>query len=190
MQIKENGVLDSVEYLASSHSSPRPPNTFPNLLVIHCISLPPETFEVSTIKDFFCGKLKPNGDSYLESRANMRVSSHLLLDREGAITQFVSFDDQAWHAGESSFEGRGKCNEYSIGIELLGCETVPYTEGQYQQLGKVSQLLMNQFPGITKERIVGHSDIAPGRKTDPGDSFDWDLFKRNLESARITHGFS
>ena len=108
------------------------------------------------------------------------MSSHLLIDREGAITQFVPFDQRAWHAGVSDFEGRSNCNDFSIGIEMEGSDNIAYTDIQYSVLAKVTALLLAHYPAITSERIVGHSDIAPGRKTDPGPAFDWPRYRKDL----------
>lgn len=113
----------------------------------------------------------------------MKVSSHLLIRRDGACLQFVSLLDRAWHAGRSCFEGQEECNDYSIGIELEGADDIPYTEAQYQMLADLTQLIMKSWPAITPQRITGHSDIAPGRKTDPGPAFDWLRYRQLLDSA-------
>jgi AmpD protein len=110
------------------------------------------------------------------------VSSHLLIDRAGSVTQFVPFDQRAWHAGVSEYAGVENCNDYSIGIELEGTDKIAYTEAQYQQLAEITRQLMIAYPAITADRIVGHCDVAPGRKTDPGTAFDWPYFFHCLES--------
>lgn len=147
-----------------------------SLLVVHCISLPPGGFDNSCIDQLFCNQLDPNGHPYFQEIFQLRVSSHLLINRDGKIVQYVPFDKRAWHAGQSSYEGRERCNDYSIGIELEGTETLPYTEEQYLQLANAVKTLLKNYPGLSSERITGHSDIAPGRKTDPGESFDWRKF--------------
>ena len=151
-----------------------------SLLVIHNISLPPGEFGNDFIDHFFTNKLDPSKDPYFEDIHEMKVSSHLFIDREGQITQFVPFDKAAWHAGISEFKGKKNCNEFSIGIELEGTDDLEYTSNQYETLIEVTKTLMKAYPDIVADNIVGHSDIAPARKTDPGDSFDWDLYKSSL----------
>ena len=161
----------------SSNFNTRPGCDSPDLLVIHNISLPPGEFGGGHIEGFFCNELDSALHPYFAEICHLKVSAHLLIDRLGHLTQFVSFLDRAWHAGVSSFQGRENCNDFSIGIELEGTDELPYTEKQYQVLVAVTQVLMRQYPGITAERVVGHCHIAPDRKTDPGDAFDWDLYK-------------
>lgn len=144
-----------------------------SLLVIHCISLPPGEFGTPCIGQLFCNQLNPDEHPYFQQIYQLQVSAHLLIKRDGEIVQYVPFDKRAWHAGASSYQGRERCNDFSIGIELEGTETTPYTDVQYQQLAGVVSALVNHYPGLSFNRISGHSDIAPGRKTDPGDSFDW-----------------
>lgn len=151
-----------------------------SLLVIHNISLPPNQFGGDYIESFFAGKLDINAHPFFEQIANLRVSSHLLIKRTGEVVQFVPLYARAWHAGASSFQGRTRCNDFSIGIELEGTDNTPYTLEQYNALSKVSLLVLQQFSNITLGRIVGHNDIAPGRKTDPGVSFDWARFRQAL----------
>ena len=151
-----------------------------SLLVIHNISLPPGQFGSGAIADFFQGKLNTKFDPYFVQIAQMRVSAHAVIYRDGAIDQFVEFAKRAWHAGISSFQGREKCNDFSIGIELEGTDDLPYTDEQYASLVLLTQHLQLHYPLITLGRIVGHSDIAPGRKTDPGTSFDWCRFRQRL----------
>jgi len=147
-----------------------------SLLVVHNISLPPQQFGNSYICDFFTNCLDASAHPYFEEIAELQVSSHLLINREGEVTQFVPFDKRAWHAGKSCFDGVDNCNDYAVGIELEGADDIPYTEKQYQSLISVTQVLMANYPTITKQRIVGHSDISPGRKTDPGPAFDWQRY--------------
>jgi AmpD protein len=161
------------------------PQTSIDLLVIHSISLPPGEFGGPYVDAFFQNCLDPARHSYFAEICHLQVSAHLLIDRAGAITQYVSFDDRAWHAGESSFCGRSNCNDYSIGIELEGCDDQPFTDVQYRSLVEAMRLIRHAYPLITPERIVGHSDIAPGRKTDPGPLFDWQRVLGALNSQQV-----
>jgi AmpD protein len=144
-----------------------------SLLVIHCISLPPGEFGNHYIDQLFCNQLDPGEHPYFKEVYRLRVSAHLLIKRDGACVQYVPFDKRAWHAGKSAYEGRERCNDFSIGIELEGTESVGYTDRQYEQLAAVIRALLEAYPKLSKQRLTGHSDIAPGRKTDPGASFDW-----------------
>lgn len=168
------GLLTPVRYLASPHCDERPKHVSIDMIVIHGISLPPGQFGTGAIETFFCGKLDYSQHAYYESLKELRVSSHLLIDRKGDITQFVPFIKRAWHAGKSFFQGKERCNDFSIGIELEGTDDQPYEEAQYKTLTHLIPVLIQAYPKITRDRIVGHSDIAPGRKTDPGPFFDWD----------------
>lgn len=165
--------LEGVHQCPSPHCDERPLDMEIELLVIHGISLPPGKFGGPFIDQLFTHSLDKNAHPYFVDIADLRVSSHLLIRRTGEITQYVSFQQRAWHAGISNFAGRTHCNDFSIGIELEGCDEVPYTDKQYQQLAQVIQTLQQAWPVLTSERIVGHCDIAPGRKTDPGPAFDW-----------------
>lgn len=169
----ENGWLDQAVRCPSPNFNRRPDATDISLLVIHNISLPPGEFGGGHIENFFCNQLDIKADPYFESIAGLQVSSHLLIDRKGAITQFVSFDERAWHAGKSVFQGVENCNDYSIGIEMEGTDDLPYTAEQYASLAKVTRQLLTNYPTLTPDRITGHDQIAPGRKTDPGPAFDW-----------------
>ncbi|WP_133544488.1 1,6-anhydro-N-acetylmuramyl-L-alanine amidase AmpD [Mesocricetibacter intestinalis] len=171
-----NGWLENTRRLASPHFDRRPDTQDISLLVIHYISLPPEQFGGDYIDDFFLGKLDPSQHSYFENIYQIRVSAHCLINRKGLITQYVNFNDRAWHAGQSEFEGREKCNDFSIGIELEGSNLQPFTEAQYNALGRLTEEIMRAYPLINKARIVGHCDIAPGRKIDPGQYFDWERY--------------
>jgi len=148
-------------------------NTVIDMVVIHGISLPPGQFLNDSIEQFFCGKLDYSAHPYFSTIKELRVSAHLLINRHGMVTQFVPFSKRAWHAGQSFFQGRVQCNDFSIGIELEGTDELPYEKEQYAALAEILQLLMGAYPAITRERVVGHSTIAPGRKTDPGSQFDW-----------------
>lgn len=178
MQIKQHR-LTGVKYLASEYYNQRPNNEI-SLLVIHCISLPEGCFGLPHIDELFSGKLDCSADPSFKDLQDLQVSAHLLINRQGEVTQYVDFDKRAWHAGVSSFEGREGCNDYSIGIELEGTDKSEYTKAQYQGLIEVSQLLLKHYPKLTKQRIVAHSDIAPGRKTDPGEHFDWSAYLEAL----------
>lgn len=149
------------------------------LLVIHNISLPPREFGGPYITDLFLGQLDPKAHPAFEEIYQLRVSAHCLIRRDGEVIQYVSFNNRAWHAGVSSYLGQSKCNDFSIGIELEGADDIPYTDQQYQQLSELARALKVQYPEIG-ENIVGHCDIAPERKTDPGKAFDWDKFKKLL----------
>lgn len=175
-----DGWLDCADQSPCDHFDRRPADHDISLLVIHNISLPPGQFGSSHIADFFAGQLDPNAHPFFLKISDVRVSSHLLIRRDGQILQFVPFDQRAWHAGVSSFQGRTRCNDFSIGIELEGTDNSPYTAEQYQSLITTSQYLMRVYPAITLARIVGHNDIAPGRKTDPGPAFDWSHFRQSL----------
>lgn len=177
----KTGLLDPVRYLPSAHCDHRP-DPLIDMIVIHAISLPPGQFGKNKVEQFFCGQLDPNEHPYFTTMKDLRVSSHLFIDRQGMITQFVPFIKRAWHAGKSSFQGREQCNDFSIGIELEGTDDLAYEKIQYIQLARIIELLMTTYPLITRERIVGHSDIAPGRKTDPGPFFYWDY----LRSVELT----
>ena len=169
--------LTTAKQLDSPNCSERSETAKIELLVIHNISLPPGRYGGGYIEALFSNNLNPDDDPYFRDIAHLTVSAHLLIDRLGEITQFVPFDKKAWHAGASSFKGRENCNDFSIGIELEGCDDEPFTAEQYQSLVSVTQQLMAEYPDIHFDHVVGHSDIAPGRKTDPGPYFDWALFR-------------
>ncbi len=168
--------LNEAKQIPSPNFDDRPNADDISLLVIHCISLPPGEFDNTCIDKLFCNQLNPDDHPYFKEIHQLTVSSHLVIKRTGEILQYVPFDKRAWHAGQSSYEGRERCNDFSIGIELEGTETVPYTDAQYLELAAVVKTLLNTYPSLSTEWITGHSDIAPGRKTDPGESFDWEKF--------------
>ena len=174
----DKGWLAQAKKTPSPNFNPRPEGGDISLLVIHNISLPPEQFGDSYIEDFFCNRLKTSRHPYFAKLVGLQVSAHLLITRKGEILQFVSFNDRAWHAGQSEFEGRSNCNDFSIGIELEGSDHIPYTAIQYRQLVRVTKALMRAYPRLTENPVVGHSQIAPGRKTDPGPAFRWENFNR------------
>jgi AmpD protein len=175
-----SGLLEPVNYQLSPHHDERPADAGIDMIVVHGISLPPGEFGSNAIEAFFCGKLDTNSHPAYADIAGVRVSAHLLIRRTGEIIQFVPFTKRAWHAGVSSFQGKSRCNDFSIGIELEGTDHIPYEQAQYQQLSHVITLLRQAYPAITQDRVVGHSDIAPGRKTDPGPIFDWGYLKGKL----------
>jgi len=179
----ERGWLQGVEHKPSANADQRPAGEQPSLLVIHNISLPPGCFGGGEIADFFTNCLDFEAHPFFREIEGLRVSAHLLIDRDGGVTQFVSFLDRAWHAGVSSFEGRERCNDFSIGIELEGTDTLPYSDIQYRVLARVTRALMRAYPAIVPPRICGHSDIAPGRKTDPGEAFDWGYYRTLLSQG-------
>jgi AmpD protein len=171
-----NALLEPIKYRPSPHHDERPQNMAIDMVVIHGISLPPGEFGSNAIEEFFCGNLDTHSHPAFADIASLRVSAHLFIRRTGEMIQFVPFSKRAWHAGVSHFQGRTSCNDFSIGIELEGTDSIIYEQIQYQQLSSVIKLLMQAYP-IPQDRIVGHVDIAPGRKTDPGSTFDWHYLK-------------
>jgi AmpD protein len=170
------GLLDDATHVPSPNCDARPENGPIDLLVIHAISLPEGEFGGPWIDALFCNQLDADAHSSFANICGLTVSAHALIRRNGDIVQYVPFHQRAWHAGESSFEGRNRCNDFSIGIELEGCDAQAFEDIQYQQLGKLTRAIMQAYPDITPERITGHSDIAPSRKTDPGPHFHWPLY--------------
>ncbi len=166
-------LIVGVNVVESPNCDVRPDGAVVDLLVIHNISLPPGEFGGGNVQKFFMNELDSSLHPYFEEINDMQVSSHLLIERDGKLTQFVPFNMRAWHAGQSCFDGRDYCNDFSIGIEMEGADDVPYTDVQYDVLNTVIMSLQMAYPGLYKNQIVGHSDIAPGRKTDPGPAFDW-----------------
>lgn len=165
--------LTGIPRTPSPNFDDRPDPADISLLVIHCISLPPGEFGNDYIDRLFCNQLNPDDHPYFKEIYQLEVSAHLLIKRDGSCVQYVPFDKRAWHAGKSEYEGRGRCNDFSIGIELEGTEFAAYTDRQYVQLAAVIRALLEAYPKLSAQRLAGHSDIAPGRKTDPGASFDW-----------------
>jgi len=177
----DNGWLAAACRRPSANCDERPHNSEVELIVIHGISLPPGQFGEGWIEDLFCNQLDPTAHPAFADICELRVSAHVLIRRDGAVIQFVPFDKRAWHAGESRFAERERCNDFSIGIELEGTDEIAYDPTQYHVLARLVCLLMSRYPGVTPEHIVGHSDVAPGRKTDPGASFDWPMFRAMLQ---------
>lgn len=178
----QDGWLEGVRRVASPNCDARPAGAVIDLLVIHGISLPPGEFGGPHIEALFTNTLDPAGHPYFAKACAAPVSSHVLIRRDGALVQFVPFHERAWHAGESCFENRTRCNDFSIGVELEGADDLPYEDAQYLALAGLIRTLMRRYPGITPARIAGHSDIAPGRKTDPGAHFDWPRLRALITS--------
>lgn len=168
-----SGLLDPARQCPSPNCDARPEGTSPGLLVVHGISLPPGEFGGPEIEQLFTNTLDWDAHPYFGEIRGLEVSSHLLIRRDGEVVQFVPFTKRAWHAGESFFRGRTCCNDFSIGIELEGDDDTPYTDRQYAALSAVTRAVLAAYPGISGREIAAHSDIAPGRKTDPGPAFDW-----------------
>ncbi|GLO61827.1 N-acetyl-anhydromuranmyl-L-alanine amidase [Vibrio sp. MACH09] len=185
MIIDNDGWLQKVKKVSSEHFDYRPDNADISLLVIHNISLPPGEYGNDSIEHFFTGQLNPDAHPFFKVIHTMRVSAHCLIKRTGEIIQFVSFYDRAWHAGQSSYAGVERCNDYSIGIELEGTDFDAYTDEQYLSLSQLTLLLQNRFPMITSQRITGHQYIAPLRKTDPGLVFDWRHYRQLINGSDL-----
>lgn len=166
------GWLNGAKHIPSPNFNARPSNEV-SLLVIHNISLPPGQFATGMVEALFTNQLPIDAHPYFKQLEGLRVSAHFLIERSGEIKQFVSCNDRAWHAGTSSFQGRENCNDFSIGVELEGTDDLAYTDNQYNSLNMLIKILKNHYPSIKKDRICGHSNIAPDRKTDPGPAFDW-----------------
>ena len=168
-----SGRIEPAHFCSSENFDARPAGSEIDTIIIHGISLPPGEFGGPAIEQLFTNCLDPNAHPYFKEIEGLTVSAHLLIRRDGELAQFVSFNDRAWHAGASSFRGRSRCNDFSIGIELEGLDDVPYEAAQYDALCSVIEALKRAYPALSNRCIAGHSDIAPGRKTDPGPAFDW-----------------
>jgi AmpD protein len=176
------GLVAGVRQVLSPHFYARPGGVLPELIIVHSISLPPGEFGGPWIDRLFTGGLPPEAHSYFRDVARLRVSAHALIQRDGTIVQYVPFGQRAWHAGQSHYRGRAACNDFSIGIELEGTDSIPYADPQYEQLGTLVEALLAAYPSLSSEHVVGHSEVAPGRKTDPGPSFDWERWRSILRS--------
>ncbi|MBM4196742.1 MAG: 1,6-anhydro-N-acetylmuramyl-L-alanine amidase AmpD [Gammaproteobacteria bacterium] len=176
-----DGLLAGVRQVASPNCDERPLGAVPELIVVHGISLPPGEFGGSWIEALFTNRLDPNAHPYFADMAGAKVSAHFVIGRDGAITQYVPVTRRAWHAGQSLWCGREKCNDFSIGIELEGTDERPYEAAQYDALADLVGALRAAFPSLATAPVVGHCDIAPGRKTDPGPAFDWSALALRLE---------
>jgi AmpD protein len=178
-----SGVLRGARQIASPNCDARPDGVAADLIVVHGISLPPGEFGGPWIERLFMNTLPVDAHPYFATVGGLRVSSHLLIRRDATVIQFVPFTRRAWHAGQSSFGGRTACNDFSIGIELEGTDTEPYEPVQYRALADVVAALCAAYPQLSADRLVGHSDISPGRKTDPGPAFDWPHARRSIAHA-------
>lgn len=172
--------LRGVDFVVSPNCDARPELADISLLVVHAISLPPGKYGGPWISRLFTNRLDPKAHPYFRGIQHLKVSAHVCIFRDGAITQYVPFHRRAWHAGESVYRGRTRCNDFSIGVELEGCDAQPFEDAQYHILARLARVLLRAYPGLKPARIVGHSDIAPGRKTDPGPCFDWSRFRSEL----------
>lgn len=176
--------LENVRFVESPNQDARPEGMPLDLIVIHGISLPPNQFGGQGVEQLFTNQLNPDDHPYYAEIAQLKVSAHLFVRRDGEVVQFVPFDCRAWHAGVSTFCGRERCNDFSIGIELEGTDDLPYTQAQYVVLDGVVRAILQAYPSIAPSHIQGHSDIAPGRKTDPGEHFDWRVLEKYIGSAK------
>ena len=175
-----------ISFLASPHHNNRP-DTIIDLIVLHAISLPDGEFGTQYINDFFMGVLDTHTHPSFQELQGVRVSAHFVVARDGSITQFVPTAKRAWHAGQSEWQNKPDCNDYSIGIEIIGDERQPFTRKQYTETARLCRSLIQQYPAIDKARIVGHEDITPGRKWDPGNQWDWVHFRRSLAHIKHLH---
>lgn len=175
------GLLDEARYVPSPNADDRPAGAMPELIVVHGISLPPGEFGGGWIDALFTNRLDARAHPYFPGICALRVSAHALIRRDRELVQYVPFHRRAWHAGRSNYRGRAHCNDFSIGIELEGSDDMNYEVGQYRGLAATINALIEAYPTLSRERIVGHKDIAPGRKTDPGPAFDWARLRRLLE---------
>lgn len=182
----QNGLVSCIRFVASPNCDERPADAVVDLVVIHGISLPPGRFGGPWIDALFTNTLSSSAHPYFEQLRGLRVSSHLLIRRRGELVQYVPLHRRAWHAGISQFEGRERCNDFSIGIELEGEDHRPYTEAQYRRLRGLLRAIMAVYPAVTPARIVGHCHVAPERKSDPGPAFNWQRLRSEL--IGIPHG--
>ncbi len=180
------GWIDGVRRVPSPNYDERPPGAELGLIVVHGISLPPGQFGTGWIDRFFTNDLPADAHPFFATIYTSRVSAHVLIARDGALTQYVSFDRRAWHAGKSEYCGRSACNDFSVGIELEGTDELPYEPAQYRALAELIAALRRAYRPLRDAEVVGHSDIAPGRKTDPGPAFDWSLLRRELAATAAT----
>ena len=182
MHIDAAGLLDTAQFIASPNCDERPIGTDISLLVIHNISLPPNEFDGNGVIELFTNQINPEAHPYYQTLQELKVSAHFFIRRDGTTIQFVSCHDRAWHAGVSSWQGKDRCNDYSIGIELEGSDTTPFTDAQYTTLIALTKCLCDRYP---IQHIAGHSDIAPGRKTDPGSYFDWQCYNSRINRSDL-----
>ena len=183
-RIGNDGWITPARHVPSPNFNTRPADTHISLLVIHSISLPPGQFGGPWIDALFTNTLDPAAHPYFQTIAGIKVSSHLLIRRDGSVVQYVPFTERAWHAGASQFQSVTECNDYSIGIELEGCDEQAYEPAQYRVLAVITRLLQKVYPHIVADRIAGHCHIAPERKTDPGPHFDWERYRKSLQPKK------
>lgn len=176
MKVDENGRLAGVRQVISPNCDERPAGCRPSLIVVHAISLPPGCYGGPFIDSLFTNRLDPAAHPYFAEICELKVSAHVLVRRDGELVQYVPFGQRAWHAGQSCYAGREACNDFSIGIELEGDDDTPFNAAQYRRLAALCGTLQRHYPDIGSN-IAGHCDVAPGRKTDPGPHFDWDLLQ-------------
>lgn len=181
----QDGWFTAARRLPSPNCDERPDGESPSLVVVHGISLPPGEFGGPWIDDLFLNRLDPEAHPYFREIAALRVSSHLLIRRDGELVQYVSLDRRAWHAGPSRYRDREACNDFSIGIELEGTDDTPYSSEQYARLAEVVRALRRHYPGLPADALTGHSDVAPGRKTDPGPAFEWTRLAALLDDSSL-----
>ncbi len=181
----ESGLIPAARQVPSPNFDDRPPECEPDLIIIHGISLPPGEFGGYWIDRFFTNCLDASSHPYFCEIADMKVSSHLLIRRDGELVQYVPLSKRAWHAGPSNFEGRDCCNDFSIGIELEGIDTLAYTDAQYDGLGDLIVAMRTSIATLADAPVVGHCDVAPGRKTDPGPAFDWARLRSRLADGVV-----
>lgn len=182
-----SGWVEGARFAPSPNCDARPAGAVPEVLIVHAISLPPGQFGGTAIERLFCNSLDAGEHPFYEQIKELRVSAHLLICRSGELLQFVPLHVRAWHAGQSQCEGRPRVNDFSIGVELEGCDETPFEAAQYEVLAELTKHLMRAYPAITSSRIYGHSDIAPGRKTDPGPFFDWARLRALLGARLAAH---
>ena len=178
---RASGLITGALQLLSPNQDTRPDGANIEVLVIHAISLPENCFGGNYVEQFFLNRLDSNAHPYFAEISDLRVSAHFYINRAGKLTQFVSTLRRAWHAGASSFQGRSRVNDFSIGIEVEGCDHLPFEIIQYEMLANLTRCLSRAYPAIINKHIIGHSEIAPGRKTDPGPYFDWNRYFNMLE---------
>lgn len=185
-----SGHLTQARQVPSPNFDARPSGVRPELIVVHGVSMPPNEFGGPWIDALFTNRLPIDAHPHFKEVAHLTVSSHLLIRRDGEVVQYVSFEDRAWHAGASNYQGRQRCNDFSIGIELEGADDIAYEPVQYRRLAEVISALTEAYRTLSTDRVVGHSDIAPGRKSDPGDAFDWPRLRALLRLNLLHHADS
>jgi AmpD protein len=179
------GLLTGARQVLSPHCDARPAGVAPELLVVHGISLPPGEFGGPWIDRLFTGTLPAEVHPYFKEIEGLIASAHALIRRDGQIVQYVPFGERAWHAGKSAYQGRPGCNDFSIGVELEGADGTPYTDAQYEALTALTAALLACYASLSAEAVTGHSDVAPGRKTDPWPTFDWPRFRALLKERYV-----